>query len=179
MPLRAGNVLLELTVPGKPEPQGSVRAFVPQKGGQPMHRPDGSIIVNLTSDNPALKRWRRDVREAALPLRPVVQRRGTAVEVDVTFCLARPLNQMGTGRNALVVKDHAPAAPVVLPDVDKLCRALLDALTDVVFEDDSQVVELRARKAYAEPGCEPCTRVVVRLCEAQTALEASSQMALA
>jgi crossover junction endodeoxyribonuclease RusA len=169
---------LDFIVEGKPEPQGSVRAFVPQKDGKPMRRGDGSVIVNLTSDNPALKRWRQSVGAAALPLRPTVHERGVAVAVEVTFFLARPLNQMGTGRNAGVVKDHAPAAPVVLPDVDKLARATLDALTGVCFEDDSQVVELTARKRYASG--EPWTRIVVRRCEVQTALEAAPpQLALA
>jgi Holliday junction resolvase RusA-like endonuclease len=125
-----------------------------------------------------LKRWRQAVGAAALPLRPTVHLRGVAVEVDVTFFLARPLNQQGTGRNAGIVKDSAPAAPVVLPDVDKLARAALDALTGVAYEDDSQVVELRVRKRYASG--EPWTEIRVRRCDVQTALDASPpQMALA
>ena len=36
----------------------------------------------------------------------------------------------------------------VIPDIDKLARALLDALTGVVWVDDKQVVELRAVKNY-------------------------------
>lgn len=44
------------------------------------------------------------------------------------------------------------------PDIDKLGRACLDALTDVCFEDDSQVINLYMYKRYAgtlltpEPG---------------------------
>jgi len=34
------------------------------------------------------------------------------------------------------------------PDIDKTSRAILDACTGVVWKDDSQVVELRARKTY-------------------------------
>jgi hypothetical protein len=41
-----------------------VKAFVPtHKGGAPVRRPDGSIVVNLTSDNPALKQWRDRVSD--------------------------------------------------------------------------------------------------------------------
>lgn len=37
------------------------------------------------------------------------------------------------------------------PDVDNLCKQLLDAMTRLRFwEDDKQVVELTARKQYAE-----------------------------
>jgi hypothetical protein len=38
------------------------------------------------------------------------------------------------------------------PDLDKLTRAVKDALTLVVWQDDSQVVQMTARKAYAAAG---------------------------
>ena len=38
------------------------------------------------------------------------------------------------------------------PDLDKLSRSVLDALTYVIFADDSQVVHLRATKDYGAPG---------------------------
>ena len=37
------------------------------------------------------------------------------------------------------------------PDIDKLTRAVMDALADgVVFDQDSQVTDLRIRKRYAD-----------------------------
>jgi Holliday junction resolvase RusA-like endonuclease len=35
------------------------------------------------------------------------------------------------------------------PDLDKLVRAVLDSLTGVCYEDDSQVIRLRASKVWA------------------------------
>jgi Holliday junction resolvase RusA-like endonuclease len=59
------------------------------------------------------------------------------VSVRITFLMPRPKT----------VKRHTPTVP---PDIDKLCRAVLDALTDVgVWVDDSQVVDLGATKIYA------------------------------
>lgn len=59
------------------------------------------------------------------------------VSVHITFLMPRPKT----------VKRHMPTVP---PDIDKLCRAVLDALTDVgVWVDDSQVVDLGATKIYA------------------------------
>lgn len=59
------------------------------------------------------------------------------VSVHITFLMPRPKT----------VKRHTPTVP---PDIDKLCRAVLDALTDVgVWVDDSQVVDLGATKIYA------------------------------
>lgn len=47
--------------------------------------------------------------------------------------------------------------PIVPPDLDKLARGLLDGIgqSEVIWGDDSQVIELIARKFYAddrEPG---------------------------
>lgn len=59
------------------------------------------------------------------------------VSVRITFFMPRPKT----------VKRHMPTVP---PDIDKLCRAILDALTDAgVWVDDSQVVDLGATKIYA------------------------------
>lgn len=41
--------------------------------------------------------------------------------------------------------------PVAKHDIDKLVRAVLDALTHILYDDDGQVVDLTARKRYGEP----------------------------
>jgi Holliday junction resolvase RusA-like endonuclease len=48
------------------------------------------------------------------------------------------------------LKSSAPQHPVVKPDLDKLVRAVQDALTKVLWRDDSQIYELRAEKRYTE-----------------------------
>ncbi|HXF73588.1 MAG TPA: RusA family crossover junction endodeoxyribonuclease, partial [Actinomycetota bacterium] len=65
------------------------------------------------------------------------------LHVEATFYLRRP-------------KRGAPIYPVRRPDLDKLTRGLLDALTAAsVFGDDAQVVDLIVRKRYAaEPRVE-------------------------
>lgn len=40
--------------------------------------------------------------------------------------------------------------PFVRPDIDKLARAVLDALTGIVFRDDAQVVKLHCSKSYSD-----------------------------
>jgi len=155
--------VLEFTVVGKPEPQGSTKAFVPvhPKTKQPFRRADGGIVVNVTSDNPKLKAWRERIKIAADGSAWVDDPMAGPVTVDVTFYLKRPDGHMGTGRNAGTVKASAPAFPVVRPDVDKLIRGLLDALTGLAWGDDSQVVEIVARKRYAAPGESEGARVMV------------------
>lgn len=62
------------------------------------------------------------------------------------------------------VKESKRALPVVPPDLDKLLRAVGDALNKVVVVDDAQIVEWKAFKAYAPaPWADiPGVRVIVR-----------------
>lgn len=71
------------------------------------------------------------------------------MRVEVTFYLPRPASVKLTKR----------ALPIVPPDLDKLARGLLDGIgqSEVIWGDDSQVIELFATKLYAdnrEPGAE-------------------------
>jgi Holliday junction resolvase RusA-like endonuclease len=52
-----------------------------------------------------------------------------------------------------MVKDSAPLHPATRPDVDKLIRAVLDALTmSGAIKDDGRVVTLAAVKTYGAAG---------------------------
>ena len=43
--------------------------------------------------------------------------------------------------------------PVVKPDTDNVAKAVLDALNDIAYHDDAQIVHLQVLKRYAEePG---------------------------
>jgi crossover junction endodeoxyribonuclease RusA len=41
--------------------------------------------------------------------------------------------------------------PTTKPDIDKIARAVLDAMTGVIYRDDAQVVALRVAKFYGDP----------------------------
>lgn len=61
------------------------------------------------------------------------------IAIRAVFSLARPKT---------VTRPH----PSVKPDIDKLTRALLDALTGQAYVDDSQVIWIDVRKVYGPPG---------------------------
>lgn len=64
----------------------------------------------------------------------------TAVKVHLNFRMPRP-------------KTVDALHHVVRPDIDKLARAVLDAITGLVIYDDSQVVQLLVTKCYDQrPG---------------------------
>lgn len=133
---------LTFTVFGEAIPQGSSRAFM---------RP-GMRHPVVTSDNPRLRGWRQLVAEAAsAALEGVGQYDGTgAVAVVATFYLPRPKSL------AAKVRHH-----LTNPDLDKLARAINDALTGVLWRDDSQVTDLHVRKVYAGVGQSPRAVIAV------------------
>ena len=119
---------------GLPQPQGSVRAFLPKGGNRPV----------LTCDNAKVKPWRQDVAAlAAVAMHEKGQKilsRPRAVQVKVTFYFQKPKS---SGKNIQF--------KTTKPDLDKLLRALLDALTGIAFEDDAQVVACHVYKAFGVP----------------------------
>jgi len=121
---------VEFFVAGVAQPKGSARAFIP-KGWQ---------RAVITSSNPRLKEWQTLVSLEAARHVPQGALDGPVV-VEVGFILHRP--------ESLPKK---VAHCTKKPDVDKLARAALDALTGIVFKDDAQVVDLLARKRYVRPG---------------------------
>lgn len=142
---------ISFDVVGTPAPKGSSRAIM--RGGRP--------IVVQGSSNVTLKKqqtWASCVSAAAAfemqREQPIAK---APLQVDVTFILVRPAAHYG--RKGLL--PSAPAFPAVKPDIDKLARQTLDAMTGIVFDDDSRIVSLTAHKVYAAPGQAPGARIIV------------------
>lgn len=113
---------------GMPKPQGSKRGFAV-----------GGKVRLVESGGAAHKDWRATVTaEATAAMRHRTPEDGP-LRLEVTFYLPRPKSHPKTRRTW----------PIARPDIDKLVRSIADSLTHVVWRDDSQVVELRARKTWA------------------------------
>lgn len=148
--------MIGFTVLGHAEPAGSKRAFSVRRAGVPTGR------VAVADDNPKAKSWQHDVRTAAAeamqeqadperPGDPAPHLLDGPLSLDVRFYFARPRGHFGTGRNSAKLKPSAPTYPIVRPDTTKLVRAIEDALTGVLWRDDSLVVSQVAAKLYGEP----------------------------
>lgn len=109
-------------VPGAPAPQGSKR-----------HVGRGILIESSKNVGP----WRERVALAAHSNAAGLLDPPVSVRLD--FIMPRPKSAPKTKTLAAVKR----------PDIDKLARAILDALTDVWLRDDSHVVELCATKRLA------------------------------
>ena len=131
---------LEVFVPGTPIQQGSMKAF-------PIRRSNGSLGVSMVHNKGnLLTAWRERIRVALIEKYPEeldgTQTDGgyfkqyVPVVLEVTFYLAKPKS------NKLKEPSNKKA------DLDKLVRAVNDALSGLVFYDDSQVVEINASKEW-------------------------------
>ena len=69
---------------------------------------------------------------------------------ELTFVYAIPKSKVKQAREG--------ACPTTRPDIDNLAKSVLDSLNGIAYDDDSQIVELHARKVYGEPK----TIVVIR-----------------
>lgn len=143
---------IEIIAYGLPAPKGSKRI------GRHARRRTPIVIDD---NSPAIAAWSDAVGWAAkLAVRcdgPVY--RATALIAEMDFILMRPVGHWG----ASGLKRSAPVAPDVKPDIDKLVRCTLDPLKGIVFDEDSRVVQVYARKWYQTARDEqPGARVVVR-----------------
>lgn len=138
-------------VPGKPEPQGSKKAFVMKIEGRPgtCAKDYRAIIVD---DNPEGKKWKKTVALMARTVHTGAPLAGP-LQLDIVFTVERPQGHFGTGKNAGNVKTSAPEFPEVRPDVLKLSRAVEDSLTGILYQDDAQIVAEHIFKVYGpKPG---------------------------
>lgn len=139
---------LRFVVFGRAQQKGSKRVL-PIRG-----RPADERHIVLVDSNRNAAPWERMVRSAAADAMTSAQRSSlirSGVLVELVFCFARPRSHFGRGRNAERVRPSAPPEMVSMPDIDKLARCALDALSGVVLHDDALVCELYARKRYGEP----------------------------
>jgi len=125
-------------VEGQPQPAGSKQAF-PDRSGRRKH-----VVVDACKGS----RWWKHVVAATVILhhgRPLLD---GPLELRLVFGMRRPKSHF---RSNGELRDNAPRSPICRPDVLKLSRAVEDALTGVLWHDDSQIVIEHLEKMYDDP----------------------------
>ena len=136
---------MRLFIPGVPAPQGSKAVY------------NGRVVEMSKKVRP----WRRAVAQAVRAQRadgfPIAE----AVTVTCNFYLPRPKSHYRA--DGVTLRPNAPGYHVTTPDVDKLVRGLLDALTIAgVLADDKYVVTSVGNKDYADGAQQPGAYVEIR-----------------
>ena len=114
--------------------RGSKKAMLRRGGGHPI----------LLEANPRTKEWRAQVTAIAQEHAPEKPIEG-AVHVMLDFIMPRPAYLRKVPKRG---PPKPPAHMTKTPDLDKLCRAIFDAITGVIILDDSQIDRVFASKSY-------------------------------
>lgn len=115
----------------------------PMPKGSTTRMPNGATLpAGTTESRKRMSQWRDDVRMAATVAMGDDPPFTGAIRLFVEFALAPP--RTGIPKYKWGWLPHTKK-----PDVDKLLRAVNDALTGVVWRDDSQVCVCAINKRYA------------------------------
>jgi Holliday junction resolvase RusA-like endonuclease len=122
---------LAFDVPGRPVPQGSKGAYFNRRTGR----------TNIVETTRGLRAWRDVVTATAMHHAKQAgwrtPDRHVGLFVVLGFVLPSPVRMRGDGATTR-------------PDLDKLTRAVFDAMTDAhIWHDDAQVTACIATKRYA------------------------------
>ena len=137
---------VKFRVDGDPKPQPRVR-----------RSRQGGVYTPTTADG-----WRMLIAAAIRELNlsdPTAWRLplGDHIHMSMTFMFRRPKSHMGKRG----LRKSAPVHHTSKPDVDNLCKLVMDVCTQMrVYNDDSQVIGLSASKRFARndelPGVSVC-----------------------
>ncbi|TXH57066.1 MAG: RusA family crossover junction endodeoxyribonuclease [Desulfurellales bacterium] len=140
--------MIHFIIPGVPAPKGSMRSVA------------RGVMVNAL---PTTKPWATLVawhaRQALAGKSPMLG----PVSIHVKFFMPRLAAHYGKDG---ALKKGAPLYPRTRPDIDKLTRNILDALTlGGVYRDDGQVASVHACKSYVHKADARCE---ITICEIES-----------
>lgn len=124
---------------------------VPQPKGSPSILRNRSTGRPFVLENEASRSWAETIQREARSVWGS-QLSSREFKVGLLFLFERP-------------KTSRRLRPTVKPDLDKLVRNVLDALTGILWVDDAQVTQLKAEKAYG-----PMPGVVIEAWEREVEL---------
>lgn len=130
--------MIELTVYGEPIAQGRPKFSVNQKK-------NGKIFTSARDPRPS-KDYKAYVKMMASNVRP-----HKPLDGPIAFELAiyRMIPKSTTKKRRAAI-DSGECRPVVKPDVDNVYKAVSDALTGLIYQDDKQIVDVHIAKFYSD-----------------------------
>jgi Holliday junction resolvase RusA-like endonuclease len=145
---------IQFFVPGDAKTSGSKRAFTNKKTGK--------LIV--APDNPKQKDWQAAVKwyahKAANRMIPLKN----ACVLTCVFYRNRPkghFRTVGGSTSYLVKRRFQNVKPGTKPDGLKLCRAVEDAMSGVIYADDALICDHHVSKRYCNNGQRPGVLITV------------------
>ncbi len=126
---------IQFAVRGFPQQKGSKRPMWATKQGR-------SYLLDM---NPKAKSWQQTVSLTARQYAPHAGLWLGPIALELLFTLPKPKS----------LPKHRPSWAIRRPDLGKLARTVEDALTGVIYKDDSQIIYQSNKKEYGNaPGVE-------------------------
>lgn len=141
-------------ITGVPAPGGSKSAIPVWRGG------GKELVITWRNGRPwpvfnmvdaggeRNEEWRKQCAAQARAFMGGVAPFECPLKVEFIFYLRRPNADFGTGRNAGILKPTARKFHAQKPDALKLARSTEDALTGIVWADDSQTIRVCSEKRW-------------------------------
>ncbi len=132
------------TVPGKPQGKARARTYYnAKKKAMSSTTPDKTVLY----ENFIATRYMEAAGEQRFS-------DGAYIKARIQAFYEIPKSSSKVKKTAMLSGELLPTKK---PDIDNIVKAVLDALNEVAYRDDTQVVELQVRKQYSErPRMEIC-----------------------
>ena len=127
--------MIEFTVNEKPVPQPRPRVVRMQNGQTRAYNSEKSVVYKRIVKAAALSEMNK--QRLTMTDRPLA--------VRLTFVFAPPKSYT---KKKLEAVNSGELRYTKLPDADNLAKSVMDALNNVIYKDDSQIVELTVNKEY-------------------------------
>lgn len=142
--------MINFWVPGFAAPQGS-KEYKGHRNGKP-------LLVDQCKRLPA---WKADVKKAsekAMVGHKMLEKQ--FVSLSLYFFMPRPKAHY---RKDGSLSPNAALRPITTPDLTKMVRAVEDAMSNTVYDDDSRVVVQSNEKYYERENVGPGVHVIVEI----------------
>jgi Holliday junction resolvase RusA-like endonuclease len=113
---------------------------IPLKRPRACKRGDFIQMYDSQTKEKEIVRWQAKAQYKEEPIK-------TPLLIDMLFGLPIP---KGTSRVRTNLMLQNEMVPMKKPDLDNLIKFILDCLNEILFDDDSQIIEIKARKCYMD-----------------------------
>lgn len=117
----------------------------PVPKGRPRFRSMGKFVSTYTDNK--TRDFEALIAEHAKQAMGDMEPLETPLTVFLHFMLPIPASASKKAREALLNAPHTKK-----PDIDNLCKSVLDGMGDIVFKNDGQIASLHATKKYGNQG---------------------------
>ena len=149
------KLIVSLNVVGLPvaQPRHKVRIVNPAKV-KGKGKPKPFAMHYIEGDHP-IHRWKDDIQSQSIAAMQETPPTTAALKVSILFVMQRPATKRWK------TKPMPREVHTSKPDLDNLAKAVLDAMSGIVYLDDRQVAQLTLEKQIASGDEEPHAIIAV------------------